>query len=1264
MPDDSVVLGRLADEFTARLRAGELPEIEGYARDHPNLAERIRGLFPTLLLLEGMAGGGLSPGLHEAQTAPPGPFAAGLTPELTFNHYRIVREVGRGGMGIVYEAVHQALDKRVALKVLPVFADRGSSQLERFLREARTAAGLHHTNIVPVFDIGQASSMPYYAMQYIEGRGLDWVLRDLEGDKEVVWPAAITATELGTQLTRPSDLVAAGRARAPAFFRMIAELGIQAAEALAYAHQRGVIHRDIKPSNLLLDEQGVLWITDFGLARRGDDPVLTHSGALLGTPRYMSPEQAEAARRPVDHRTDIYSLGATLYELVTRRPAFTGATPQEVVLQILDREPVPPRRLEPSVPRDLETIVQKAMAKRPVDRYQSAADLALDLGRWLRLEPIRARRIGAVGRTIRWGRRNPALATLTALVVALAAVGFAGVAWQWREAEQLRHAAEEDRDRARAAEEQAAGLQRLAEARLVTATAEQERAQDHLARSKYEQARALRASGRVGRRWQILDLVREAEQLRARPRQGPALLADAPTVLPSRTELRSEAVAALLLPDARELWRAPQEVFVNALSPDGRLVATFWAGETPGQRAIWLFSALARILATLSDRSSEKGGAWLLDAVGQRTAGKWPWPEFAKRLDELAEVKVALSPDGKWLATAHNGLWPRVEIRELATGRLQRTLSWPGERVPGQAPRPSEEDEVSVGFLDFSPDGQSLLALATPPFESVGADTILWELRTGRGRVLSRTTGPERRDRFFAEHGARLFSPGARYVVYRSGPKRVSVRDRQKEMPACEVEFPWLMEGQASFGRDDHTLLAVCRPPSGGARVVVFWDLARKAEAGRIDTGLRQPLQAPALSPDGTRLAVAGETETVYVFDVATEKELCRLEVGHGKDVGIEVYWQADSRHLLTATKFGPVQRWEIALDGPRSVLATGLNEVSTFAFSPDGKWLAVSALEFHDATSTWNGTVKLLDRATGRLTCTFSAPASDLRFRNDSQQLLAFGGQEVTLRDMPTGKELIRRKAADLAGDGAGPPLVRAAAFTPTGRVLVAVTRGLAGSTRMLDLVTGQELWRTPSTGQSIAGESIYGFLSPGGQLLVGVPMPDADLDRLRTWSLPQGKEVPLLQGLQQEDGFFYNQFWSPDGRWLALHIDAMPPLGRMLSSLSLKDPHLAVWSLPSGKKCWEQQLGDSPGAAALSPTGGMLAVAFRDGTVQLRRLDDGQEIFRWVSPWKGLEDARRLAFTPDGSTLAAGGVGEPNLRLLHLAELRRELERLGLGW
>jgi len=447
MTDDSL-LARLADEFTAKVRAGKSPDVELYARRYPRLAARMRELFPTLIMLEGVAE-------RRPRTAgalwPPGLSAGSI-----FGQYRIEREIGRGGMGIVYEAIHMLRQKQVALKVLMLQAPADAGQLERFFREARNAAALNHPHIIPVLDVGQVESTAYFAMQYIDGRGLDHILRLMQSTASPSSHPVFDLTEqaletlpetLRTSLSADHISETAGRirARVPAGFddymQWVANIGIQAAEGLAHAHERRLIHRDIKPSNLLLDKRGVLWIADFGLARRIEDPALTMSGILLGTPRYMSPEQAEAARRPVDHRSDIYSLGATLYELLTCRPVYEGRNPQEVLLKILEKEPVAPRCLNPAIPVALETVVLKAMARRPEDRYQSAKDLCDDLRRWADREPVKARPVGPMQSVFHWCRRNSrflAVAATTALIVLFVSAVF--FAWMFRDRLQVRPA--------------------------------------------------------------------------------------------------------------------------------------------------------------------------------------------------------------------------------------------------------------------------------------------------------------------------------------------------------------------------------------------------------------------------------------------------------------------------------------------------------------------------------------------------------------------------------------------------------------------------------------------------------------------------------------------------------------------------------------------------------------------------------------------------------------------------------------------------------
>jgi tetratricopeptide (TPR) repeat protein len=454
-----LALGLLVEELTANLQAGEPADVQAYVEEHPEHAERLRQLLPALRLLADLgrsalagATGGISP--------------TGLPQDLvgTLGDYRLLREVGRGGMGVVYEAEQISLGRRVALKVLPFASTLDARQLQRFKNEAHAAAQLHHTHIVPVYATGCERSVHFYAMQYVEGQTLAQVIADLRlqvadlkkpvrmqsGADSPTGPyaqqSAICDLKSATALTPPVAGLSTERStNSPEFFRSVADLGIQAAEALEHAHQLGIIHRDIKPANLLIEHSPAaaihspftihhspprLWVTDFGLAHVQSQAGLTMTGDLVGTLRYMSPEQALAKRVPIDHRTDIYSLGVTLYELLTLEPAFGGQDRQELLRQIAFEEPKPPPRLNKAVPRELETIVGKAMEKNPADRYATAQDLADDLERFLKDEPIRARRPTLVQRARKWARRHRALVWSAAVVFLLAAL-MAGITGIW-----------------------------------------------------------------------------------------------------------------------------------------------------------------------------------------------------------------------------------------------------------------------------------------------------------------------------------------------------------------------------------------------------------------------------------------------------------------------------------------------------------------------------------------------------------------------------------------------------------------------------------------------------------------------------------------------------------------------------------------------------------------------------------------------------------------------------------------------------------------
>jgi serine/threonine protein kinase len=345
-------------------------------------------------------------------------------------------------MGVVYEAIQLSLNRRVALKVLPFAGALDAQHLARFRLEAQAAAQLHHTTIVPVFAVGSERGVHYYATHYIEGKTLAEVIDEYRRAEGAMDPRpsrrAGTPSPGGRRLAfrplppgeggrRPGEGRMHGSASAPpsprtrAFFRTVATLGIQAAEALEHAHRFGILHRDIKPANLLVDVHGNLWITDFGLARYGDDASLTLTGDVLGTLRYMSPEQALGHPAVIDQRSDVYSLGVTLYELLTLRPAFPGRDRQEVLRQVAFDEPRTPRKINPAIPRELETIVRKAMSQEPGSRYTTAQEFADDLRRFLEHKPIKARRPNLLEWTAQWTRRHATAvgAALAFLVIAV-----------------------------------------------------------------------------------------------------------------------------------------------------------------------------------------------------------------------------------------------------------------------------------------------------------------------------------------------------------------------------------------------------------------------------------------------------------------------------------------------------------------------------------------------------------------------------------------------------------------------------------------------------------------------------------------------------------------------------------------------------------------------------------------------------------------------------------------------------------------------------
>ncbi len=464
-------LEQIVAEFTARLRDGETPTIPEYQQKHPGLEQEIDDLLASVAMIEGLK--------HPAE-----PTSGVVQRDIDhlmqlerLGDYRIIRQLGRGGMGIVLQAEHVSLGRPVAIKVLPARLVTDEKALERFRREARAAASLHHTNIVGVFGVGQSEGYHYFVMELVRGQPVSQVIRDLKG---ISTGSDSTHHSLESAPTRfddnnsdsagghdnrgdngpilagkpldPDDTVglsdtssfrkssvtdlsrrelesddtgfslngtAIPVAKIKNHYRWAAGVAAQTADAMTYAHAQGILHRDIKPSNLLLDGRGTVWITDFGLVKNFTNQTMTATGDIIGTPQYMAPESFEGR---YDARSETYCLGLTLYEMAALQPAYADATTPEIIRAITSAPPAAIAKVEPSIPRDLATIIDKAIAREPRDRYQSAPDLREDLHAFLEDRPIKARRTSPFEHVWRWSRRNPLVASLLALSALLLAM--------------------------------------------------------------------------------------------------------------------------------------------------------------------------------------------------------------------------------------------------------------------------------------------------------------------------------------------------------------------------------------------------------------------------------------------------------------------------------------------------------------------------------------------------------------------------------------------------------------------------------------------------------------------------------------------------------------------------------------------------------------------------------------------------------------------------------------------------------------------------
>lgn len=476
-------LDELLVEYIEAREAGKIVHRDEFLAQHPEFAQELAEFIDAHSEIEQVAGplrAATLPDLGDhdsrfwARRNNLGPadqeHSAGSTSQRQLGEFRLIREIGRGGMGVVYEAEQVTLCRKVALKVLPFASAIDPRRLQRFKNEALAAANLRHENIVAVYGVGCDLGVHYYAMQLIEGQSLSELIAELKEQKQIS-AAKVQGQSKPVESPKSNTVLIAGDNTVDRscfvtslqrdqvigsrkYFDWVATIGRKSALALHYAHEVGIVHRDIKPANLLIDPRGEIWITDFGLAQIAGDTGLTVSGEIVGTLRYASPELVRALPGIVDHRTDIFSLAATLYELVTLSPIFDGRDRNELLRQIGQADPIPPRNLNPSVPEELETILLKALSKSPSDRYSTAEDFAEDLKRFLDDKPIFARRPTQVELARKWLRRHPSVLIAGVVLLALTTIGSL-IASAMIHREQLKVEQAYQRERARADEVEA-----------------------------------------------------------------------------------------------------------------------------------------------------------------------------------------------------------------------------------------------------------------------------------------------------------------------------------------------------------------------------------------------------------------------------------------------------------------------------------------------------------------------------------------------------------------------------------------------------------------------------------------------------------------------------------------------------------------------------------------------------------------------------------------------------------------------------------------
>ncbi len=1169
-----VVTNLLVIEYNLRGRRGSTPTLEEYQQRFPHLAAGLRARLTATVMTQAdsapapseplvtMAEAAPAPVLARTRPALPDEVPQGQTPALPTSSvpgFELLSVLGHGGMGVVYKARQLSLGRIVALKMV-LHAEYASSHQRRQLQaEAEAVARLQHPNIVQIYEVGEHKGLPYLALEYCGGGCLG---DQLDGTP---W-----------QPQRAAKLVQT------------------LARAVQAAHEAGVVHRDLKPGNVLLTANGEPKITDFGLAKRLDTPGQTRTGALMGTPSYMSPEQGQG-RKDVGPPTDIYALGAVLYELLTGRPPFLGATVMETVRQVIDQEPVSVRRLQPRMPRDLETICMQCLHKEPHKRYATAAALAEDLHRFGAREPVAARPVGPVGKLAKWARRRPAVATLLVLLVTAVATGAVGMFVTYSEALRQRDRAEAEATRANEKADEAETQSHRARAEAIRADekAREAESQKHRADQKAYEAERQAYFAQIGRAVAqlqagdypaaaaVLDDTRAAQRgweygyLRRRA---------AGSVL-SLLGHTAEVLAVCYSPDGASLASASRDgsvriwdvrsgvqtlqleghtgsVFGVCYSPDGQRIATASADQTA---RLW-DARTGRQLAVLSGHTKwvtalcfSPDGAFIATASRDGSARLWD-AHAGKMLQVLGGHQgplnsIAYSPDGTRLVTASDDKTARV---------------W--DASSGEAIFVLPDHGAAVRAVCYSPDGQRIATACQ--------DGSLHFWNAHAGVRMQRLQGPPN------SVNALCFSPDATHLA--------SAQDHSVRVWDVRTaqEQTLLLRGHSG------KVNAVCYSPDGmrlasasDDRTVRVWDACTAGQALRLH-GHTDSVTAVAFSPDSTRLASASVDCTVRIWDTHSAEPVLLLR-GHTKEV-TAVCYSPNGARLATASRDHSVRLWDAGsgiqirlLDGQTSLL-------TAVCFSPDGLCLASGATD--GTISIWDadsGTLLRRLHNTGAVHAVCYSP-------DGSHIAMASGDNAARIWDVATGAPIL-----ELRGHSRS---VSAVCYSPDGAQLATGCDG--GTVGLWDAATGGWIQRLRGPHSDVAAVCF----SPDGSRLATASQDGT----VRLWDVHTGTETAELDDFADSLNALG---FSPDGSRIAA---------------GCQDGTVALWDCRTTAPPLVLRGHTEPVRfVCYSPDSTCLATASADATVRLWDVSTGRQ----RGLLRGHTDlVLAVCFSPDGKRIATG--------------------------